>query len=122
MASPHAAAPLLFLALICAIGAIRIFTHDPPDESFGSGVSAAILAVVAGGGAYFLLRPDLLALREVNFARIRVWAYTNPLGQAVALYVIALILILAIPEYQLIPALLAMCVYSVGSSWTTAPR
>jgi hypothetical protein len=28
-----AAAPLLLLALICAIGAVRIFTHDHPYDN-----------------------------------------------------------------------------------------
>jgi hypothetical protein len=112
-----AAAPLLLLALICAIGAARSFTHDLPDETVGGGVSAALIAGVAAIGAFFLLRPDL---RELSSAQIRRWAYANPLGQAASLYVVAAILMLAGPDYQLAPALLAMCVFSVASAWTAA--
>ena len=112
-----AAAPLLLLTLICVIGAVRIFAHDLPDETVGGGVSAAVIAAAAAIGAFFLLRPDL---RELSLARVREWAYVNPLGQAASLYVIAAILMLASPEYQLAPALLAMCVFSVASAWSAA--
>ena len=114
-----AAAPLLLLALICTIGAVRIFTHDL-DESFGSGVAAAVVAAAAAVGAFFLLRPDLVLLRQLTFAQVRDWAYWNPLGQAVLLYVIAAIVMLAIPEYQLAPAFLAVCAFSVVAPWTAA--
>jgi hypothetical protein len=117
-----ASAPLLLLALICLIGTVKIFTHQLPDESTGTGIFTAILAVVTGGGAFYLLRPDLLRLRDVTFAEFRQWATTNPLGQAIALYVIAAVLMVAMPEYQLAPGLLAMCVYSIVSPWTTASR
>lgn len=112
-----AAAPLLLLALICVIGAIRIFAHDLADETVGGGVSAAVIAAAAALGAFFLLRPDL---RELSMAQVRDWAYANPLGQALSLYVIATPLMLASPEYQLAPALLAVCVYSVASAWSAA--
>jgi hypothetical protein len=112
-----AAVPLLLLALICVIGAVRIFTHDLPDETVGGGVSAAVLAAAAAIGAFLLLRPDL---RELSMAQIRDWAYGNPLGQAVSLYVVAAPLMLASPEYQLAPALLAVCVFSVASAWSAA--
>src|SRR5436190_14471003 len=92
-----AAAPLLLLALICTIGAVRIFTHDLPDETFGSGVSAAALAAASAVGAFFLLRPDL---RQLTFAQVRDWAYLNPLGLAALFYVASVIVMLAIPEYQ----------------------
>ncbi len=117
-----AAVPLLVLALICAIGAVRIFTHDLPDETFGSGIFAAILAAAACVGAYFLFRSDLLVLRGLTFAQLRDWAYANPLGQAAALYGVAAIIMVASPEYQLAPAFLAMCVFSVMSCWTAASK
>ena len=112
-----AAAPLLLLALICAIGAVRIFTHDLPDESIGSGIFAAVIAAAFAAGAFFLLRPDLALLRELSFAQIRDWACFNPLGQATALYVVAAILMRAVPEYQLAPAFLAVCILSVAAPW-----
>jgi len=114
------AAPLLLLALICSIGAVRIFTGDLPDQSFGTGVLAAIFAAAAAAGAYFLLRPDVARLREVGYEELRRWTLTHPLGQAIALYAIAAILMIAAPEYQLVPALLAICVYSVGAPWNAA--
>src|SRR4029450_4519579 len=118
-----AAAPLLLLALICTIGAVRILIHDLPDETpVASGGFTAIIAAVALAGAYFLLRPDLLLLRQLSFAQVRDWACANPLGQAAALYVIGMILMLAAPPYQLAPGLLAVCVYCVSSTWVTARR
>jgi len=116
-----AAAPLLLLSLICVIGSVRIFTHDlPEDEGGGGGASAAVLAAAAAVGAFFLLRPDLVLLRQLSFAQVRDWAYFNPLGQAIALYVIAVILMLAAPEYQLAPGFLAVCILSVVAPWTAA--
>ena len=53
--------------------------HDLPDETFGSGVSAAALAAASTVGAFFLLRPDL---RELTFVEVRDWLCLNPLGQA----------------------------------------
>jgi hypothetical protein len=114
-----AAGPLLLLALICTIGAVRIFTHDL-DESFGSGVFAAVIAAAAGAGTVLLLWPDLVLLRQLSFAQVRDWAYLNPLGQAALLYVAAAIVMLAIPEYQLAPAFLALCALSVVAPWTAA--
>lgn len=115
-----AAAPLLLLALICAIGAVRIFSHDLPDESLGTGVFAAVVAVAAAGGAFLMLRPDLLLLRELTVGELRAWALSNPLGQAASLYALAAVLMVASREYQLVPALLAMCIFSVASAWTSA--
>jgi hypothetical protein len=115
-----AAAPLFLLALICAIGAVRIFSHDLPDETVGGGVAAALAAAAAAIGAFFLLRPDLLLLRELTFAQVRNWAYWNPLGQAALLYVITAILMLAAPEYQLAPAVITGCVFSVVSAGSAA--
>ena len=114
-----AAGPVLLLALICTIGAVRIFTHDL-DESFGGGVSAAVVAAAAGAGAIFLLWPDLVLLRQLSFAQVRGWAYLNPLGQAVLLYAIAALVMRAVPEYQLAPAVIAVCVFSVVAPWTAA--
>ena len=115
-----AAAPLALVALVCAIGAVRIFTHDLPNETFGSGVFAAVAAAAAGASVFFLLRPDLLRLRQLSFAQLRDWVYRNPLGQAASLYVITAALMLAGPEYQLAPAVFAICIFSVASCWTTA--
>ena len=118
-----AAAPLLLLALICTIGAVRILIHDLPDETpVASGVFTAIIAAAALAGAFFLLRPDLRLLRQLSFSQVRDWVYANPLGQAAMLYVIAVILMLAAPPYQLAPAFLAVCVYCVSSTWVTARR
>src|SRR5215510_5708921 len=89
-----AAAPLALIGLICAIGAVRIFTHDLPDETFSGGVFAAVAALVAGVAVFFLLRPDLELLRQVSLVQLRDWVYRNPLGQAVALYAIAAVLML----------------------------
>ena len=115
-----AAAPLLLLALIFTIGAVRIFTGDLPDDSAGGRVSTAILAGVTLIGALFLLRPDLLLLRQLTFAQARDWTFSNPLGQALLLYVVAAILMLAAPPYQVAPAVLAMCIFSVVAPWTAA--
>src|SRR5437667_5726174 len=117
-----AAAPLLLLALICGIGAVRIFTHDLPDESIGSGIFAAVIAAAFAAGAFFLLRPDFALLRELSFAQIRDWACFNPLGQATALYVVAAILMRVVPEYKLAPAFLAVCILSVAAPWRAALR
>jgi hypothetical protein len=117
-----ASAALVLLALILFIGAVRIFTHDLPDESVGSGIFTAIFALAAGVGAFFLLRPDILRLREVGFDQFRHWALANPIGQAVSLYVIAAILMIAAPNYQIVPALLGICVYSVAAPWHAATQ
>src|SRR5207249_1100021 len=64
--------------------------------------------------------PDLVLLRQLSFAQIRDWAYFNPLGQAALLYVVAAIVMLGAPEYQLAPAFLAVCILSVVSPWRAA--
>lgn len=114
------AALLVLLAFILFIGAVRIFTGDLPDQSIGSGAVTAILAVAAGAGGFFLLRPDILRLRDLGFDTFHHWALTNPIGQAVSLYVVAAILMAMAPTYQLAPALLAICVYSVAAPWHAA--
>ena len=115
-----AAAPLLLLSLICAIGAVRIFTHDLPDESVGTGIFTALIAAATAAGAFLLLRPDFLLLRELSLQQLRDWALRNPLGQAMALYLIAVALMVAAPEYQLAPGFLAVCVLTVAAPWTAA--
>jgi phage shock protein PspC (stress-responsive transcriptional regulator) len=102
------------------VGAVRIFTGELPDQSTGSGIFTAIFGVAAGVGAFFLLRPDLLRLREVSVTQLREWVLRNPIGQALALYLIAAIFMIAAPEYELVPALLAICIYSVAAPWHVA--
>ena len=114
------AAPLLLLAFILCVGAVRIFTGNLPDQSTGSGIFISIFGAAAGVGAFFLLRPDLLRLREVSRTQFRDWVFKNPIGQALALYVIAAIFMIAAPQYELVPALLAICVYSVAAPWCGA--
>ena len=115
-----AAAPLLLLCLICVIGSVRIFRNDLPDSSVGSALTTAFVAAAFGIGAFFLIRPDLLALRGLTFARVRDWVFVNPLGQAALLFAAAVILMLASPKSALVFALVAVCVFSVWSAWTTA--
>jgi hypothetical protein len=117
-----AAVPLVVLALICAIGAVRIFAHDLTDSTFTDGLFAAGLAAAAGAAVFFLLRPELQALRGLSFAQWRDWFCRNPLGQALGLYLVTAVLMLATPEYQLGPAVLAMCVFSLASAWTITSR
>jgi hypothetical protein len=119
-----AAVPLLLLALICLIGAIRIFAKELPGSGIGEGVFAAFVAAAAGVGVYFLIRPDLQRLRGVSMGQVRRWTFKNPLGQAALLYAAAVILMLAMPKYSLLPGLLAVCGFSVLSTTTAvaAPR
>jgi len=114
------AAPLLLICLICVIGSVRMFRNELPDSSFGSALFAAFVAAASGIGAFLLIRPDLLALRGLSFARLRDWAFVNPLGQAGLLFAAAAILMLASPKSALVFALAAVCVFSVWSAWTAA--
>ena len=59
-------------------------------------------------------------LRQLSFAQLRDWVYANAIGQAAVLYVIAAILMLAAPAYQLAPAFLAVCVFAVSAPWAAA--
>src|SRR5215471_5194315 len=115
-----AAAPLVLLAWICAIGMVRIFTRNLPDSTYGEGVFAAFIAAVSAAGAYFLLRPDLEKLRVLSASQIRGWAFTNPIGQAVLLYLAAAPIMLAAPKISLLPGFVAQCAYSVMSAWSAA--
>jgi hypothetical protein len=113
-----AAVPLFLLAFVCVIGAIRIFAKDLPGSGVGEGVFAAFVAAAAGGGLYFLIRPDLQRLRGLSMAQIRRWIFRNPLGQAALLYAAAALIMLAVPKYPLPAGLLAVCVFSVLSART----
>jgi hypothetical protein len=110
-----AAVSLLLLCLICVIGSVRTFRHELPDSSVGSALTAAFAAAAFGIGAFFLIRPDLLALRGPTFARLRDRAFVNPLGQAALLFAAAVILMLASPKSALVFAVVAVCVFSVWS-------
>jgi hypothetical protein len=115
-----AAAPLVLLAWICAIGAVRIFSKNLPDSTYGEGVFAAFIAAASAAGAYFLLQPDLQRLRAVSLSQVRSWAFTNPIGQATLLYVAAATVMLAAPKVSLLPGFVAQCAYSVMSAWSAA--
>jgi len=115
-----AAAPLVLLALICAIGAVRIFSKNLPDSTYGEGVFAAFIAAASAAGAYFLLQPDLQRLRAMPLSQVRSWAFTNPIGQATLLYLAAAPIMLAAPKISLLPGFVAQCAYSVMSAWSAA--
>jgi hypothetical protein len=115
-----AAAPLLLLGFIGVVGAVKGFTRQLPDDPIGNAIFASVLVLLTGGATFFLLRPDLIRLRELTFAQFRHWVLTNPLGQAIALYVVAVILMAAMPGYLLGPGFIAMCVYTVAAPWTAA--
>src|SRR5262245_43451974 len=110
-----AAVPLVLLALICAIGAIRMFAKDLPGSGVGEAVFAAFVAAAASAGVFFLIRPDLQRLAGLSMVQVRRWAFTNPLGQAALLYAAATLIMLAMPKYAVLPGLLAQCAYSVLS-------
>ena len=111
-----AAAPLLLFAFVCAVGAFRAFAGTLPDSGVGTGVFYVVLVSAALAGAWLLVRPDL---RRLSKADLRRWVLSNPLGQAAALYVVALILMVPIPKFALLPGLLAQCAYSVLAPITT---
>jgi len=115
-----AAAPLALLAFICGIGALRIFTKNLPDSSFGEGVFAAIFAGASIIGAYLLLRPDLQRIRDKPTSEIRAWLFSQPIGQAVILYLAAAAVMAAAPKASLLPAFVAQCVFSALSAWSAA--
>ena len=115
-----AAAPLLLLAFICSIGALRIFMKNLPDSSFGEGVFVAIFAGASILGVCFLLRPDIERLRQQPASTISGWFFTNPIGQAAILYVAAAAVMVAAPKASLLPAFLAQCAFSMLSAWSAA--
>src|SRR5579864_5141131 len=89
-----AAAALGLLAFVCLVGSVRSFAHAIPDATAGTGIFAAFLGAASAAGVYFLVRPEL---RGWTPARLREWVRWNPLGQALALYVAAAVVILAAP-------------------------
>ena len=105
-----AVAPLLLLGFVCAVGAIRAFAGNLPDAGIGTGLFAAFFASAMLAGAWFLVRPDL---RNLSKADLRRWALTNPLGQAVLLYVAAALFMLPMPKVAILPGFVAQCAYSV---------
>jgi hypothetical protein len=115
-----AAVPLVLLASICAIGAVRIFSKNLPGSTYGEGVFAAFIAAACAAGAYFLLQPDLQKLRTVSLSQVRSWAFTNLIGQATLLYLAAAAIMLAAPKVSLLPGFVAQCAYSVMSAWSAA--
>ena len=114
-----AAAPLLLLAFIGAIGLIKSLAHRI-DDPVGNGIFCAVLVLVTVGGIFLLLRPDIERLHGLAFAHVRHWFYTNPLGQAIALYILAAVLMAVYPEGQIIPGVIAACVYSLVAPWSAA--
>ena len=110
------AAPLLLVALICVIGAVRICTGNYPDSSVGLGVTTVLFAAAAGAGAYFLLRPDIRSAGGLSSAQVRKWLFTNPLGQAALLWAAAAPVMAAAPQAAPIPGLVAQCAYTVLST------
>jgi hypothetical protein len=115
-----AASALLLIAGICTIGAIRAFTHDLPDSTTETGVSAAVIALVFGTAAFFLLRPEIGALTP---AKTRDWLRFHPLGQALAIYVIAALGMVTTPStWGILFVFAGMCAYSGLSPWTAATR
>jgi hypothetical protein len=113
------AAPLLLVALICVIGAIRIFTGNYPDSSTGLGVTTALFAAAAAAGGYFLLRPDIRRLGGLSSANVRKWFFTNPLGQAALFWAAAAPIMAAAPQAAMLPGLLAQSAYTVLSTRAT---
>ena len=114
-----AAAPLLLLTFIGAIGLVKSASHRI-DDPVGNAIFCAILVLVTVCGAFLLLRPDIKRLRGLSFQQIRHWFYTNPLGQAIALYILAALLMAAYPDGQIIPGVIAACVYALAAPWSTA--
>ena len=110
------AAPLLLVALVCVIGAVRIFTGNYPDSSTGLGVMTTLFAAVTGAGAFFLLRPDIRKLGGLSSAQVRTWFFTHPLGQAALLFAGAATIMSAAPKAAMLPGLVAQCAYTVLST------
>ncbi len=109
-------APLLLLGLICLIGTVKIFGGNQPGSSTGEGIMTAFFAAAAGAGAYLLLRPDIRRLGGLTSAQVRKWFFTNPLGQAALLWVVAAPIMAAAPKVALLPGLVAQGAYTVLST------
>ena len=114
-----AAVPLLLVAFIGGVGLMKSISHRIEDP-VGNGIFSAILMLVTLCGAFLLLRPDVERLRGLSLLQVRHWFYTNPLGQAIALYILAAVLMAAYPDGQIIPGVIAACVYSLAAPWTAA--
>ncbi|HMF09114.1 MAG TPA: hypothetical protein VKJ00_08270 [Thermoanaerobaculia bacterium] len=108
--------PLIIVALVCAIGTVKIFAGNLPDSSVGEGVVTAVFAVALGAGACFLLRPEIRRLRAMSFAQLRDWLLANPLAQAAVLWLAAAPFMAAAPKAALVPGLVAQCAYTVLST------
>src|SRR5215831_1255938 len=111
-------APLLLLAFICLVGMLRMMLGNLRGSSAGEGVMVALFAAVAATAAFYLLRPDLRRLRGITRSDIRRWLLTNPIGQAVVLYVAAAVLMAAAPKASLLPGFAAQCAYSILAAWS----
>ena len=121
--------PLILVAFVCLIGAVRIFAGNLPSSSSGEGFVAAFFALGLGTAAFFLLRPEIRRLRGLSFADFRRRVFANPLGQAAMLWLAAAPFMAAAPKAALLPGFVAQCVYTVLSTrsagrsrrfWTTA--
>ena len=110
------AAPVLLVAFICVIGAVRIFTGNYPDSTTGMGVMTTLFAAATGAAGYFLLRPDIRRWSDLSSAQVRNWFFTNPLGQAALLWAVAAPIMAAAPKAALLPGLVAQCAYTVLST------
>lgn len=105
-----AAIPVALVAFICAVGAVKSLTGKLPDSGVGSGIFFAVVAAGLVAGAFFLIRPDVRALTA---AEVRQWLLTKPLGQAVLLYVAAVVLMIPFPKLAILPGFAAQCAYAV---------
>jgi len=106
------AAPLLLVTLICVIGMVKVIFHRLPDADAGTGVGAALFAVLSGGGAFLLLRPEL---RQLSLQTVRHWALWHPAGLAVLVYVVTAISMFVARSAQLLPGLVGMMAYSIAA-------
>src|SRR5262245_39080607 len=108
-------APLLVLAFVCAIGAVKGFTRQLQTDPIGTAIFCSVVVLLTIGASFFLIRPDLMRLRKLTVAGFVHWLIAHPLGQAIGLYVVAAILMAAMPAYQFGPGFIAVCVYTVAA-------
>jgi len=108
--------PLILVALVCVIGAVKNFAGNLRSTSVGEGVVAALFALALGAGASFLLRPEIRRLRGSSFGDLRRWAFAHPLVQAAVIWIAAAPFIAAAPKAALLSGLVAQCVYTVLST------
>jgi hypothetical protein len=109
------AAPLVLVAFICAIGAMKIFRHSLPDSTIGEGVSTSILALILILGALWLLRPDLSRVPHRSFAEWRAALLRHPLGLALVCYLASAIVMFAAPSFQVLPGFVALTLFSLAA-------